>query len=399
MSMTATLETFLFSALLLAGLALSAAGEAPPAAPTGLIFSANGEPADPSFFPLAVWLQSPRNAPRYKSVGINLYVGLYEGPTAEELSDLAKAGMPVICDQNAIGLGHKDNPIIAGWMHGDEPDNAQSLGKGQGYGPPILPQKILDEYRRMRAADPSRPVMLNLGQSVAWDNYIGRGVRRNHPEDYPEYVKGGDIVSFDIYPVVHDSPEVAGKLEFVARGVERLVAWTGGGKSVWNCVECTHIGNATTKPTPEQVRSEVWMGLIRGSRGIIYFAHQFSPSFKEAALLADPEMAAGIREINRQIRELAPVLNSPTIKDQLTVQSPHSSVAAMLKQSNGAAYVFAVNLAPEPARGAFTFRGTGMGEKAEALGESRSLSAANGTFSDDFPPYGVHLYQLAAAKR
>ena len=73
--------------------------------------------------------------------------------------------------------------------------------------------------------------MLNLGQGVAWDEWFGRGPRSNHPEDYPEYVKGCDIVSFDIYPVVHGSPEVRGKLEFVARGVERLVGWTRRGKA------------------------------------------------------------------------------------------------------------------------------------------------------------------------
>ena len=30
--------------------------------------------------------------------------------------------------------------------------------------------------------------MVNLGQGVAWDDYIGRGIRRNHPEDYVEYI-------------------------------------------------------------------------------------------------------------------------------------------------------------------------------------------------------------------
>src|SRR4029453_10684534 len=130
------------------------------------------------------------------------------------------------------------------------------------------------------------------------DNYIGRGVRRNHPEDYPEYVKGCDIASFDIYPVVHESPEIAGKLEYVARGVDRLIEWSGEGKVVWNCIECTHISNASVKATPAQVRSEVWMSLIRGSRGLIYFVHQFKPNFREAALLDDPEMLAGVTAIN-----------------------------------------------------------------------------------------------------
>ena len=98
-----------------------------------------------------------------------------------------------------------------------EPDNAQALPGGKGYGPPILPEAIVQDYTRLREADPSRPVLLNLGQGVAFDNYIGRGVRRNHPEDYASYLQGCDIASFDIYPVVHQSPEVSGKLEFVAR--------------------------------------------------------------------------------------------------------------------------------------------------------------------------------------
>ena len=48
--------------------------------------------------------------------------------------------------------------------------------------------------------------MLNLGQGVAWDGCYGRGVRTNHPEDYPEYIRGCDLVSFDIYPVAHSTP-------------------------------------------------------------------------------------------------------------------------------------------------------------------------------------------------
>src|SRR5580765_3572749 len=150
----------------------------------------NGLPADPSFFPIAVWLQSPVNALRYKSAGINLYVGLWRGPTVDQLAMLKEAGMSVICEQNATALKNKDNPIIVGWMHGDEPDNAQSLGQGKGYGPPIPPDTIVRDYQRIKLADSSRPVMLNLGQGVAWDNYIGRGVRRRHPEDYPKYIEG-----------------------------------------------------------------------------------------------------------------------------------------------------------------------------------------------------------------
>ena len=358
----------------------------------------NGPPVNENYFPIAVWLQNPANAARYKAAGINLYVGLYNGPTSNQLATLRKAGVSVICSQRR-GLEFKDDPIIVGWMHGDEPDNAQSLGQGRGYGPPIPPSKIVADYERIRAADPTRPVLLNLGQGVAWDNYIGRGVRRNHPEDYAEYVKGCDIASFDIYPVVHEKADVTGKLEFVARGVERLRGWAGPERTVWNCIECTHISNVEKKATPQQVRAEVWMSLIHGSRGLIYFVHQFKPVFREAALLDDPEMLAAITAIDQQILELAPVLNSPSRSDGMTVKSSSADapIAWMMKQRAKATYLFVVNMRNIPTRGSFAVRGL-PARAAEVLGESRRLEIVNGEWADEFAGYAVHLYRMDATK-
>ena len=359
----------------------------------------NGPPTNENYFPIAVWLQNPANAERFKAAGINLYVGLYNGPTSNQLATLQKAGVSVICGQRR-GLQFKDNPIIIGWMHGDEPDNAQSLGQGKGYGPPILPEKIVADYERLRAADPTRPVFLNLGQGVAWDNWIGRGVRRNHPEDYPEYVEGCDIASFDIYPAVHDNREVAGKLEFVARGVERLRNWAGPERPVWNCIECTRISNVEKKPTPAQVRTEVWMSLIHGSRGLIYFVHQFKPVFREPALLDDPEMLAAVTAINQQIHQLAPVLNSASITNGVAVKSssPDTSIAWMMKRRAGATYLFAVNMRSQATRGSFAVRDLPTRATAEVLAESRKVEVTNGEWSDEFGGYAVHLYRVEATK-
>ncbi len=269
----------------------------------------NGPSPDAAFFPIAVWLQSPANAGRYKAAGFNTYVGLCDGPTGEQLATLKKAGIRVFCEQNAVALKHLDDPVIAGWMHGDEPDNAQELPGKKGYGPPVAPDKILAGYEKLKAADPTRPVMLNLGQGVAWDGWYGRGERSHHPEDYPLYIKGSDIVSFDIYPAVHENAEVRGKLWFVANGVDRLVKWSGADHIPWNCIECTHIGNAQLKATPQQVRFEVWSSIIHGSRGLIYFVHQFAPKFREAALLDDPDMLKAVTTLNQPIALLEPVLN------------------------------------------------------------------------------------------
>lgn len=351
---------------------------------------------DPAVFPIAVWLQAPANAPRYKHAGVNLYVGLWRGPTEDQLAELKRHDMRVICSRNRAGLAHRDDPLIVGWMHGDEPDNAQSRRDGRGYDPPILPARIVEDYQRLKQADPSRPVLLNLGQGVAWDGWYGRGVRTNHPEDYPEYVRGCDIASFDIYPACHDHPDVAGKLWMVAEGVSRLRQWSEGTKRVWNCIECTRISNPNAKATSRQVKAEVWMSLVRGSTGIIYFVHQFQPEFIEAGLLADAEMLAEVTAVNRQIHELAPVLNRPTITDGVTVTSSNADVfvEALVKRHEGATYVFAVGMRDGATTARFEVAGVPGEARVEVLGENRAMAVNGGMFEDRFEPWGVHLYRV-----
>ena len=367
--------------------------------PAGGCYAAwkNGPPKDPNWFPIGVWLQDPGRALDYKAIGINTYVGLWEGPTDSQLAALRKAGMPVICEQNGVGLRHVDDPTIMGWMQIDEPDNAQSDGKG-GYGPPVTPEKIVARFNAMKAADPTRPVYLGMGQGVAWDNWVGRGVRTRKPEDYPEYAKGGDIVSFDIYPVVHDNGEIKGKLWKVPFGVERLVQWTEGKKPVWNALECTRISSPNAKPTPAQVRTEVWMSLIHGSRGIVYFVHQFAEAgkFIEAALLADNEMSAAVGKLNKEIMGLAPVLNSPTVGSTARVASDNKAVPidVMIKRYGGDTYVFAVAMRDGPARANFVVKGLNGKSSAEVLGENRKIDVIDGKFADDFKGYAMHLYRI-----
>lgn len=359
----------------------------------------NGPPKDPQFFPIAVWLQNPNKAARYQAAGFNVYVGLWRGPTEEQLAALKAAGMKVICHQNEVGLRHRDDPIIIGWMHGDEPDNAQSLGPGKGYGPPIPPAQIIKNYEHFRTADPTRPILLNLGQGVAWDRWHGRGVRTNHPEDYPEYIKGCDIVSFDIYPVAHSHPDVQGQLWYVARGVERLRQWSRPDQIIWNCIECTRI-SSTNKATPAQVRAEVWMSLIHGSRGLIYFVHEWKPRFNESALLDDAELLPAVTALNQQIHALAPVLNQPPAQQavRVTTEPPEVPVAATARRHGGALYVFAVAMRDKPVKATFTLQQTGGAAAVEVLHENRQLPRSNNTFQDSFPGYGVHLYRVLLEK-
>jgi hypothetical protein len=367
----------------------------------GVVHAADGPypkglPQTPESFPLAVWLQSPANAARYRAIGIDVYVGLWRGPTEDQLDALDRAGIRLICGQNERSLRFKGRPTIVGWMHGDEPDNAQSLGWGKGYGPPIPPARIVEGYERIRKADPDRPILLNLGQGVAWDGWHGRGVRTNHPEDYADYLKGCDIASFDIYPASHENKAIAGNLWYVPLGVDRLRRWSGGRKDVWCCIETTGIDNPDRRPTPLQVRSEVWMALVHGAKGIIYFAHQFKPSFIEAGLLADEAMARGVADLNRQIHDLAPALNSPDVTGGATVASSKESVPVdfSVKRHAGRTYLFSVAMRGDETTATFTLPGAGDA-RVEVLGEGRTVEAVGGCWQDRFEGYQVHLYRIS----
>src|SRR5262249_32889526 len=129
------------------------------------------------------------------------------------------------------------------------------------------------------------------------------------------------------------------------------------------------------------------------------FVHQFKPSFKEAALLDDPEMLAAVTAINQQIQQLAPVLNSPSVTNSIAVKSEAAnSIAWMLKRRTDASYLFAVNMRDQSTRGSFTRRELSMSETAEVLGESRAIKSSHGELADRFGPYEVHLYRIAAGK-
>lgn len=356
---------------------------------------AHGPPSDPSFFPIAVWLQSPANAERYRALGVNLFVGLWEGPTDDQLATLAAAGMPVACDQNTVGLEHIGDDGIVAWTHQDEPDNAQALPEG-GYGPCIEREQIVQLYETMRAADGTRPVYLNLGQGVAYEDYIGRGVCSGHLEHYAEYAAGADIVSFDIYPVNSEYDPVRGNPWFVAQGIDRLREAVGYAKPVWNWLECTRISATGARPTPAQVEAEVWMSLVHGSRGIGYFVHEFDP-FDETGLLDDAEMAAEVTRINELVTSLAPALNQPSVGNGVTVATsdPEVPVDTMLKRLGRDTYLFAVAMREGETSATFTLRDFPGSATAEVLGEQREIAVASGVFEDTFAPWAVHRYRIA----
>jgi len=350
----------------------------------------NGFPKENTVFPLGVWLQSPARASRYKEMGINVFVGLWEGPTEAQLAVLAKYDMFVVAEQNDIGLRSVNRHVIKAWLHQDEPDNAQSIGLGL-YGRCVPAAQVVRRSREMKIKDPTRPVMINFGQGIANEYWKGRGPCNGDMEYYDVAIEGADILSFDIYPVGSKTSQVKGRLEYVARGVSNLIQRATPRQTVWNAIETTAL-DPDVPVTPAQVRAEVWVSLIHGSKGIVYFVHEFAPTFREDGIFRHPDVVQEVTKINQLIKVLAPILNSPNVSGRLTVSS-QAPIATMVKEYEGSVYVFAVAMRGESTSALFTISRVRDGY-AEVLDEQRNVTISESSFNDSFAGYSVHVYRI-----
>jgi hypothetical protein len=361
-----------------------------------------GAPTDPSFFPIGVWLQGSWHATEMADLGINVYIGNNAGTdmlAAADLAALKSHGIYAIVGQDAVGLANIDDPTIVGWwMTPDEPDNAQDDGMG-GYGPPVAPATLVTRYNAYKAADPTRPIYLGLGQGVAYDGWEGRG--SNAPPE-SQYVPAADIVAFDIYPYNNcggDANEkvTCGQFWLNAYGVDRLHTWSNRNQAVWTDFETTVIAAGTTSgPTAAQVRSEVWLALIHGANGVTYFLDTWNPSFREDGIFASTTMVDAVTALNAQIKSLAPALNSATLPNVVSVSSSNSAapVEILVKARGQTLYVFAAVSRAGTATATFGVSGLGGRATATVIGESRTVAVTGGSFSDDFAANAVHLYQI-----
>ena len=346
-----------------------------------------GFPADSSFFPIGVWMQSPANAKRYQAVGVNHYVGLWQGPTEEQMADMVAADMPVVCEQAGVWQAHVDDATIQGWLEADAPDNAQENPDGS-YAPCIAPSVTQARYAQMASADATRPVTLMLGQGVATPDWVGRGECTGRTEDYPLYARAADVLVNYTYPLANGHP-----LELVATGIENLHRYAGYAKPIIADLEASNI-DGRVRPTPHQLRAEVWMSLVHGAAGIQYFCHQITPNFSETDCLDDAPTAAALTEINAQLEQLAPLLNTQSFALTPVSRNPSAPVHAVLKKDGRERYVFAVNMAEGATTAVFSLAGIGNPTSIEVIGEGRNLVPANEAFEDAFEGYGVHLYRL-----
>ncbi|MEN8118653.1 MAG: hypothetical protein ABFS16_16840, partial [Bacteroidota bacterium] len=388
-----------------------------------------GNYGDSTFIPITTYLQSTADIDTYKEAGFNVYANFWYGLTEQILSDLRAKNMHYLAtwekhaawpskemEPDLVAQANIDDPLFIAWGHDDEPDNAQKDEDGN-YIACVDPQVIIEKYNEIKVFDTTgRQVMLNCGAGVARTDAYIRGSCAGNTDMYTEYYKGCDIASYDIYPVASPpSPiETNNELWYVSQGVQNMREFTNDSNDAyWFNLECTEIGGKGLKPTPEQMWTEAWMGIVAGGTGFSWFPFTVSPlPHNPRALLEDPEMMAAVKKVNRSVHDLAVAINSETINNAIDVKvlptpAPWDptivEVDYLVKHVGDTLYIFTAGGKGDVANTAtFTIKtsdGSDITSNVIVMYQEREIEIVDNTFSQEYVGQEIHLFKIGGISK
>ena len=297
----------------------------------------HGLPTSKSYFPIGVWLESvlsQADVDKDKGAGLNTY----DVPTANSNLGLVRQnGMHAIVQADERTLfSPQPGPETNAWFAADEIDMTEGPPGGNG---------IQHLQQIIQSLPQDRAIIANFGKGILfWESNSDAAQFVNEP--------GMAWFSADKYwftdPNCDSAPGVVsgGGCGRVAANYgwivdrERGLVNPLGSRPVWAVVEVgwpfteTAAQGARTI-APAEIRAAVWQSIIAGARGIIYFNHSFGGPCQTQHALRDPcyaSVRAMVSSVNAQITQLAPVLNSPTVRSGW---SQGAGTTAMVKWAEG----------------------------------------------------------------
>ncbi len=364
---------------------------------------------DRGIFPITVWMQDPSGmdvgkltGTAYREIGVPVTLGLWDDEWWYRRRDaLYETGWSAYVSHAKVDAVLADPgraKHFLGYLIADEPDMQKAYGDR--FHPEFQPSAIVQQAAETRAADPSRPTIINFG---VWMGTPGGGVgygyiEKSYEEDMRTYCSAADIASADYYGWTHPDRDKVGAYRY-GQVVDTMRKWCGPDKPVYGFVETGHPHERGELITPDQVESAVWNSILHGANGINYFAHSFYPEGEGeyASAITRRDVADRLARLNLRLQALAPVLNAPALSGVRGVGDV--PIATLHKVVDGRRYVLAQADGDDARPGSARTRasisvpvGDGV---VEVVDEGRTVSVVDGVVVDDFLPYQAHVYRFA----
>jgi hypothetical protein len=355
------------------------------------------------FFPIGIFGQRQQDFSKWKSRGLNtlFLVSLDDGTDLADWESSARAaGLRTIRQPLPNPADDIGNTNLLAWSQMDEPD-AGGLASFNNL------QPCINNYKRWKSIDPTRPVFLNFagpdvltaveGPLPSW--CVEATGYCSWAGNYKRYIDESlDWASNDIYPVGGWLPDENRRNDLTLIGdvLDRIRTWTD--KPQIATIECSdqrYVPEATRGLTPGELRAQMWIAIVHGARGLCYFAAWFSPPYMWAGW--DNTTAGNVAEMQVQhpvITSLAPVLqgviNPPSLG--ITVPSP---LQACWREANGQGYFIVVNpTGIAQTNVSLMVKGVPESGTAAVYSQSRNVTILGGKITDSFPAFGVNIYVI-----
>lgn len=164
-------------------------------------------------------------------------------------------------------------------------------------------------------------------------------------------------------------------------------------------------------PTAQQERLITYMPIVAGAKGIMYYSFD-----GESKALSNPVLWTYVKKLAGELKTLKPVLASPNLEGKVSISPTTAKIGAAIKKYQNKYYLIAYNYAhtgnlsntvDNPSAQAvsnikFTITGLSKGSiktiggagltTSEVTG--RTLSLNNGSFTDSFDSFAVHIYEI-----
>jgi hypothetical protein len=393
---------------------------------TGTGTSSSGLVFD-GFFVIGVYGQSIEgNRPNpavWRSRGVNTFMAKGDSEeyvtTAEWDAALEAQGMKAIREPAPNPADDIGNDTLLAWLQPDEPDvegvNSEVCDAYRSVDPdyPCVAECEAN-FEAWRAIDPTRPILVNISGVDVWANSAygfcnGPGDPEPEPGEnvpypeasncYPRLFASADWISEDMYPVTGWMPdELRDDLSSIGLILDRLAEWTDKPRlavietSDQNLPGLEDLGGVT----PDQYRAEVWVAIIHGARGIVYFPFDIGPNSWSYDTTPD-DVIEEMRVQHVIIEELAPTLQGEINPAEVGAEVD-GPLEAGWRMTESVAYFFVLNPSGATVPDAtVTFSGVPDTTTAEVFSESRSVDVQQGELTDSFGPYELHIYVVQTA--
>ncbi|UOE42753.1 DUF4082 domain-containing protein [Agromyces larvae] len=369
-------------------------------------FPAATDWADSSFFPIGVWWGNVSSADEVnwdKAHGINFYAGMWEGT---DFSLFEEGGVYWVGPK--LNNTFKETSRYWPGVFMDDEVDGWSDTPADGF---AHLQAIKDRW-----AASGKFLYANYTSLVIGPDMVLK--------DQQRYVNEfTDAVSVDLYwytapycdfqpyrgwlladPVELGACHTSSSYGKTVNGLTQRDAADGTLQPRWNYIELLDPSDPyydyDLTISPDQIKGAAMNSIINEARGLIYFNQSFQGPCPSGMAIRDAQTKGakwcGYRqieamgEVNNFVKSLARVLNTQSYE-----WSFGSGLDTMLKAYDGSAYIFAMTDGTTGSR-SFKLPAGIDGKTVEVVGESRTLSVSDGSFTDAFPnEYTYHVYKIA----